>query len=49
MNRHERRKSASLNRRKEVKSSNAKRMDRPSKLDTINAGYEKLNQFFFNR
>ena len=46
-NRAERRSMSHRIRRVEVKSKTSKRMDRPSKLDTIDAGYNKIQNFFF--
>ncbi|WDR22584.1 hypothetical protein PJM40_0085 [Salmonella phage vB_SenP_UTK0002] len=46
-NRAERRKASHNIRRAEVKSRVAKRMDRPHKMDIIDAGYNKTMNFFF--
>ena len=46
-NHQEFRASMSRNRRKEVKSKVAKRMDRPHKQELIDNGYNKLMAFFF--
>ncbi len=45
-NRSERRQSSHQARKLEVKSRNAKRMDRPEKLEIVNNGYQKLSNFF---
>ena len=46
-NRAERRAASHRMRRAEVKSKAAKKMDRPHKMDIIDAGYTKLQNLFF--
>lgn len=46
-NRSERRATSRHARRMEKTNKNSKRMNRPERMDTVNAGYEKTMNFFF--